>query len=115
MAVLLLALNLLSNLRTLLAQWPAGEVPAAPGSFDPASMAAAPDSTVVGAFTMTPLLPGVNLPLSHAAYLLPAVFVSLAVHEAGHALAAGAEGIRVLAAGVFLAGPSSALLPAPKP
>ncbi|KAJ1481232.1 hypothetical protein T484DRAFT_1808211 [Baffinella frigidus] len=102
-AVLLLSLNLFSNLSTLL-QSHRG---IAPSSVSPVPNAAPQDGGLSGpppAYAMTPLLPGVNLPLSHGAFLLAAVFISLVVHEAGHAMAAGAEGVRVLAAGVFLTG-----------
>ncbi|KAL4444603.1 hypothetical protein ABPG77_002420 [Micractinium sp. CCAP 211/92] len=47
-------------------------------------------------------LPGVTLPASHALPLWLALAVSLAAHEAGHALAAAAEGVRVSGAGLSL-------------
>jgi len=100
-AVLLLAMNLAGNLSTIFHS----DRGAAPSSMSPAPPNAAQQGGgLAGAYAMTPLLPGVNLPLSHGAYLLAAVFISLVVHEGGHAMAAGAEGVRVIAAGVFLTG-----------
>ena len=40
-------------------------------------------------YTVTAFVPGVNLPLAHVAYILPAILVCLIVHEAGHAICAG--------------------------
>jgi len=52
---------------------------------------------------ITPLLPGVNLPKSQIWYVLIALFLSAVVHELGHALAAGAEELRVNGVAGFLA------------
>lgn len=53
---------------------------------------------------LQPLVPGVNLPLWHAPYLLLAAAIATVVHEAGHALAAAADGeMRVVGVGGFLA------------
>jgi membrane-associated protease RseP (regulator of RpoE activity) len=59
--------------------------------------------SIMAAGQLTPLLPGINLPIEHAWYLLAAAAVSLIVHEAGHALAARADGIKVTGFGCFLA------------
>lgn len=67
-----------------------------------AAAAAAPPS-IMAAGQLTPLLPGINLPMEHALYLFAAAAVSLVVHEAGHALAARADGIKVTGFGCFLA------------
>ncbi|KAL4427720.1 hypothetical protein ABPG75_001809 [Micractinium tetrahymenae] len=47
-------------------------------------------------------LPGITLPGSHATPLWLALAASLAAHEAGHALAAAAEGVQVSGAGLSL-------------
>mmetsp|Transcript_10997 Transcript_10997/g.33723 ORF Transcript_10997/g.33723 Transcript_10997/m.33723 type:complete len:562 (+) Transcript_10997:313-1998(+) len=52
---------------------------------------------------LTPLLPGVNLPKSQLGYILIALLISALFHELGHALAAGAEELRVNGVGGFLA------------
>jgi len=66
-----------------------------------AARAASP--SIMAAGQLTPLLPGINLPIEHAWYLFAAAAVSLIVHEAGHALAARADGIKVTGFGCFLA------------
>eukprot|EP00736_Rhodelphis_marinus_P000485 Rmarinus@m.24476 len=50
---------------------------------------------------LAPLIPGVNLPTNHLGYVFFAVLFSVVIHEIGHALAAGAEGIHILKCGVF--------------
>ena len=44
-------------------------------------------------FVMTPLLPGINLPLNELGYLLLALALNAFVHEAGHAIAASCENV----------------------
>lgn len=51
---------------------------------------------------LTPLLPGVNIPTTHMAYILISVGVAMAVHELGHALAAGMCDAHVDNVGAFL-------------
>lgn len=51
---------------------------------------------------LTPLLPGVNIPATHIAYILISVGVAMAVHELGHALAAGMCDAHVDNVGAFL-------------
>eukprot|EP00181_Compsopogon_caeruleus_P005087 CAMPEP_0184687962 /NCGR_PEP_ID=MMETSP0312-20130426/28109_1 /TAXON_ID=31354 /ORGANISM="Compsopogon coeruleus, Strain SAG 36.94" /LENGTH=549 /DNA_ID=CAMNT_0027144617 /DNA_START=207 /DNA_END=1857 /DNA_ORIENTATION=+ len=52
---------------------------------------------------ITPLLPGVNLPKNQIWYILIALFASTIFHELGHALAAGAENLRVSGVAGFIA------------
>jgi len=52
---------------------------------------------------IAPLLPGINLPKSQLWYVLIALLVSAAIHECGHALAAGVEDLRVTSVGGFIA------------
>ena len=65
-------------------------------TFPPAPLALAPG------FDVVPLLPGVTVPLSHVVYIWCAAVMSLVVHEAGHALAATSQGVRVDAVGLHL-------------
>ena len=51
---------------------------------------------------LTPVMPGVNLPWSDIAYYLVALIVCGVFHEAGHAVAASLEQVRVNGFGVFL-------------
>lgn len=51
---------------------------------------------------LTPVMPGVNLPWSEIAYYLFALILCGVFHEAGHALAASVEQVRVNGFGVFL-------------
>lgn len=51
---------------------------------------------------LTPIMPGVNLPWSDIAYYLLTLVVCGVFHEAGHALAATAEQVRVNGFGVFV-------------
>lgn len=53
---------------------------------------------------VSPVVPGVNIPLSSVFYLAAAVFVAGLVHELGHALAAVANGVDVHGAGLFVYG-----------
>ncbi|KAA8491648.1 Membrane-bound transcription factor site-2 protease-like [Porphyridium purpureum] len=52
---------------------------------------------------IAPLLPGINMPQSQLSYILAAIAVAACFHELGHALAAGAEELRVVSVGGFLA------------
>eukprot|EP00730_Choanoeca_flexa_P018602 TRINITY_DN9052_c0_g1_i1.p1 TRINITY_DN9052_c0_g1~~TRINITY_DN9052_c0_g1_i1.p1 ORF type:complete len:532 (+),score=86.15 TRINITY_DN9052_c0_g1_i1:203-1798(+) len=52
-------------------------------------------------FVLTPLLPGINLPLSQLGYLILALAVNALFHEAGHAIAASSEEVAVTAMGAF--------------
>lgn len=51
---------------------------------------------------LTPIMPGVNLPWSDIAYYLLTLVVCGVFHEAGHALAATTEQVRVNGFGVFM-------------
>lgn len=51
---------------------------------------------------LTPVMPGVNLPWSDIAYYILTLVVCGIFHEAGHALAATAEQVRVNGFGVFM-------------
>ena len=59
------------------------------------------DATIVAAAAqgMTPMVPGLNLPLADLPFLAVALVMSLAVHEFGHAVAAISQGLRVLHVG----------------
>ncbi|CAL8462284.1 g1815 [Coccomyxa elongata] len=54
------------------------------------------------AWSLGIVLPGLTVPWSHAMYLWIATAISLGVHEAGHALAAAAEGIGIQHMAVFV-------------
>ena len=60
---------------------------------------AAPEGTQK---VLTPVMPGVNLPWNDIAYYLLTLTVCGVFHEAGHALAASSEQVRVNGFGVFL-------------
>ncbi|KAI3429503.1 hypothetical protein D9Q98_005592 [Chlorella vulgaris] len=62
----------------------------------------AADGVVIAAPRLQLAIPGLTLPWSHAAPLWLALAISLAVHEAGHAAAAVAEGAHISAAGFSL-------------
>lgn len=51
---------------------------------------------------LTPLVPGVNLPLRHAAALVPVGLVSQMLHEAGHAVAAALHHVEPLSMGLYV-------------
>lgn len=51
---------------------------------------------------LTPVMPGVNLPWNDIAYYLLTLIVCGVFHEAGHALAASTEQVRVTGFGVFM-------------
>lgn len=51
---------------------------------------------------LTPILPGVNLPLSQVVYFFVALITAGIVHEFGHAIAAIGEGVTVHGFGVFV-------------
>ncbi|CAL8072952.1 unnamed protein product [Orchesella dallaii] len=55
--------------------------------------------------TIQPVLPGWNLPLTYLPYYILAIFISVVVHEAGHAVASAAHKIPILSVGVSLFGP----------
>eukprot|EP00127_Corallochytrium_limacisporum_P001451 Clim_evm4s57 gene=Clim_evmTU4s57 len=52
---------------------------------------------------LTPVVPGVNLPVSHLGYYFFALALAGVLHEMGHAIAAATEGVVVEGFGVFLA------------
>ncbi|KAF8191366.1 hypothetical protein BJ912DRAFT_1041697 [Pholiota molesta] len=52
--------------------------------------------------TITPIIPGVTVPLAHLPVLLAAVFLAQVVHELGHALAAALEDLQISACGASL-------------
>eukprot|EP00947_MAST-08B_sp_MAST-8B-sp1_P004637 g4637.t1 len=52
---------------------------------------------------ITPLVPGVNVPLARLPYLWVGILVAVAFHELGHAVALGCEGRSISGAGVFVA------------
>ncbi|XP_065890237.1 membrane-bound transcription factor site-2 protease-like [Dysidea avara] len=51
---------------------------------------------------LTPVMPGLNLPTSDVPYYLTTLIVSALFHEAGHALAAACEMVRINGWGMFL-------------
>lgn len=51
---------------------------------------------------VSPMVPGVNVPLSSVVYLVLAVFIAGLVHELGHALAAVVNDVDVCGTGFFL-------------
>lgn len=53
---------------------------------------------------LQPVVPGVNLPVSHLLYYFLALLFCSIVHEMGHALAAAREGVQVQGCGIFLLG-----------
>ncbi|KAF9473475.1 hypothetical protein BDN70DRAFT_867348 [Pholiota conissans] len=62
----------------------------------------APASVDAGASsfpTITPIVPGVTVPLSHLPVIIAAVFIAQVVHEVGHALAAALEFLPMTACG----------------
>ncbi|KAL3136923.1 hypothetical protein ABBQ32_006529 [Trebouxia sp. C0010 RCD-2024] len=69
----------------------------APGSRVP--LAGSPGSQ--GGFAMGLAVPGLTVPWAHAGYLWIATAASIAIHEAGHALAAASEGVGVQNVGAF--------------
>ncbi|EDQ90897.1 uncharacterized protein MONBRDRAFT_6860 [Monosiga brevicollis MX1] len=50
---------------------------------------------------VVPLIPGVNLPVSHLGYLIVAVFINAVLHEIGHAVAARCQAVFVRSGGAF--------------
>ena len=52
----------------------------------------------------TPIIPGVNLPLSDIPLLMFVLSMSLAIHEIGHAVSAYVHNVRTTEAGLFLVG-----------
>ena len=53
-------------------------------------------------FEVVPLIPGLTIPLNHLFYIWVAAAISLVVHEAGHALAATSQDVRVESSGVHI-------------
>lgn len=49
---------------------------------------------------ITPIIPGVTVPLDHLPLILLAIFLSQVIHELGHAIAAALESLPAVAAGV---------------
>ncbi|CAH8514811.1 unnamed protein product [Dicrocoelium dendriticum] len=54
--------------------------------------------------SLTPVVPGVNLPMNHVGFYLLTLLLCAFLHEAGHALAALRERVRLHGVGVFLFG-----------
>ncbi|KAF7255527.1 hypothetical protein EG68_06923 [Paragonimus skrjabini miyazakii] len=54
--------------------------------------------------TLTPVMPGVNLPISHLGFYMLTLLLCAFLHEAGHALAALRERVRLHGFGLFLFG-----------
>ncbi|TGZ63382.1 hypothetical protein CRM22_006956 [Opisthorchis felineus] len=54
--------------------------------------------------TLTPVMPGVNLPISHMGFYMLTLLLCAFLHEAGHAMAAVRERVRLHGFGVFLFG-----------
>ncbi|KAL9709462.1 hypothetical protein Ac2012v2_007197 [Leucoagaricus gongylophorus] len=52
--------------------------------------------------TLTPMVPGVTVPLSHVPLIVVCLFCSQILHELGHAVAAALHGLAIQAAGVSL-------------
>jgi hypothetical protein len=71
---------------------PPGTAPVANTSA--ASRAAAASEDGGGTLLLTPLLPGVNLPIEHTVYLLLTLAINAFWHELGHALAASCARVR---------------------
>ncbi|KAL4080055.1 hypothetical protein V8B97DRAFT_2054053 [Scleroderma yunnanense] len=65
---------------------------------DPSSIST-PDN---GAFTVTPIIPGMTVPLSHLPIILLALCICQIVHEGGHAMAAALRRIPILFSGVSI-------------
>ncbi|KAF9524954.1 peptidase family M50-domain-containing protein [Crepidotus variabilis] len=60
-------------------------------------------STIRRSFaTLTPIIPGVTVPLSHLPSIVIAVFISQLVHELGHAIAGALESLSILLCGASL-------------
>ncbi len=51
---------------------------------------------------LQPVLPGVNLPLSELGYYFVTLLVCSVIHEAGHAVSAASEDVRILGFGTFV-------------
>ncbi|CAG8557475.1 2958_t:CDS:2 [Acaulospora morrowiae] len=49
-----------------------------------------------------PVIPGITLPISHFAYYLIALLICGVIHEAGHAIAAETEKLKIESTGLFL-------------
>eukprot|EP00943_MAST-04B_sp_MAST-4B-sp1_P008604 g8604.t1 len=62
------------------------------------------DSSTVSSVMFTPLVPGVNLPISDIPLLLVILTVSLAIHELGHSITAYLNNVRTTEAGLFIIG-----------
>lgn len=55
--------------------------------------------------SITPLIPGVTLPLWHLPFMVVALLLAQVIHEAGHAIAGAMNGLKPLRMGVLLAFP----------
>ncbi|XP_076303710.1 membrane-bound transcription factor site-2 protease [Lasioglossum baleicum] len=53
-------------------------------------------------FTLKPMFPGVNMPLSEYGYFIVTLVLCCIVHELGHALAAAREGVQLFGVGILL-------------
>jgi S2P endopeptidase len=73
----------------------------APGQADE-SIQSMLDEGGVPDMLLTPVVPGLNVPLSHLVHFFGALLVAGVAHEAGHALAAAAESVRLNGFGVFV-------------
>ena len=51
---------------------------------------------------LTPVLPGINIPLSDLPFYVSTLVICGVLHELGHALAASREGVRINKVGAFL-------------
>eukprot|EP01006_Ploeotia_vitrea_P045324 TRINITY_DN66931_c7_g14_i1.p1 TRINITY_DN66931_c7_g14~~TRINITY_DN66931_c7_g14_i1.p1 ORF type:complete len:687 (-),score=13.17 TRINITY_DN66931_c7_g14_i1:93-2153(-) len=61
-----------------------------------------PLPTAISESLVQPLIPGITFPTSYIGYFIGALFISVAFHELGHALAAAKEGVAVTGVGVGL-------------
>jgi len=94
-AMLLLARTLI---KALSFSTSVGQVESAPTVISAGEPAGDPEDAIL----LQPVLPGVNLPLSELGYYFAALLACSAIHEAGHAVAAVAEDVRVLSSGCLL-------------
>eukprot|EP00897_Mesotaenium_endlicherianum_P006348 jgi/Mesen1/5741/ME000029S05053 len=99
---LLAALGMLASILVLLWDASRGLVPLAPPAGGGGGGGPSPAGTQQQRI-LTPVVPGVNLPLSHMGYLFVGTAVGMAAHEAGHALAAASEGVRTQKVALFAA------------
>ncbi|PPQ99972.1 hypothetical protein CVT24_009551 [Panaeolus cyanescens] len=73
-------------------------------AFDDAGSQVAPSGKSSGSLPLniTPIIPGVTVPMTHFPLLLIAVFVSQVLHEAGHAIAGAIESLPMTSCGAYL-------------